>query len=269
MPVVRFNGARHYFRLEGDPRLPGLVLVHPVGADHSLWDKIVPTLIQDFQILRYDIRGHGGTDTPEAALDVRTLADDLLVLAQLSEWDRFAVCGLSIGGLIAIHAASAASDRISALAVCSTAAKMQAPPGGWDQRARAALEGGMAPLADGMVERMFSPSYRQRGDAFVETVRTVFLRTDPRGFAACLGVLRDADMRSALNDIEVRTLVVTGMDDALIPASATEELLRDIPAAQQLSLQCGHFPPIEEAEAFATGLCGFLLQPDLTSPAST
>ena len=258
MPIESINGLRHYFRLEGSPERPPLVLVHPIGADHSLWDKVVPLLTQQWRILRYDIRGHGGTQSPARDTTVEDLAADLLQLTDHLGWSRFSLCGLSVGGMAAMHVAASAPDRVAGLVLCSTAARMVAPPGGWDQRQQVAREQGMAPLAGPMVERMFSTPFREASDPHLETMRTVFLKTDPMGYASCVAVLRDADLRPALANIRAKALIVHGSADPLVPATAVEELLGGISGGRQLTLDSGHFPPIEAPNAFADEMSAFL-----------
>src|SRR5688572_9751403 len=130
MPSATIGGIRHYFRLEGAAGGKPLVLVHAVGTDHALWDQVVPALTPAHQVLRYDLRGHGGTETPPGPWSVDALAQDLLALADLVQWRRFAICGLSLGALTAMAAALAAPGRVSGLALASVAARIAPPPGG-------------------------------------------------------------------------------------------------------------------------------------------
>ena len=105
MPQILSNGASHYYRLEGNPSRAPLILVHPIGADHSLWDLAVPYLLPHFQVLRYDLRGHGGSMSTPGEYSVDLLANDLLGLADEIGWSKFSVCGISVGGMTAARAA--------------------------------------------------------------------------------------------------------------------------------------------------------------------
>lgn len=71
MPGLNLGTTRLCFRLEGGHGLPRLLLLHPVGADHSLFDAIVPALLQHYQVLRPDLRGHGGSSSPTAEAGMR------------------------------------------------------------------------------------------------------------------------------------------------------------------------------------------------------
>lgn len=259
MPVLTINGVRHYFRLEGrDDRAP-LMLVHPIGADLSLWDKVVPLLTSRFQVLRLDLRGHGGTQSTPGDCTVEQLAGDLLAVGTAVGWQRFAVCGVSIGGMAAVQAAAQAPERITHLAVCSASPRMSEPPGGWDARAHDAREKGLAASADAMVTRMFSPAHRATGDPHIDTLRAVYARTDPLGYAGCIAVLRDADLRPVLGRVAAPALVITAEEDPLIPASAASTFLAGLKNARHIVLPGGHFPPVEQPAAFAEGLTSLLM----------
>lgn len=259
MPHLTVGDTRLYFRLEGRDGLPRLLLLHPVGADHSLWDAVVPLLTPRFQVLRPDLRGHGGSSTPaQDDYRVEALADDVLGLCDALGWDTFAVCGVSLGGITALQMAVQAPQRLTALSLCSAAARMQEPPGGgWRARAQAVRAHGLAGGADGMVERMFSPAHRATNDPLVDTLRNVFVHTDPAGFAASLAVLRDADLVPSLPALKMPALVITGRHDPLIPAAAVQALLDGLPDARHVELDTGHFPPVEAPQAFAEVLASF------------
>ena len=254
MPIFQAQGLRHYARLEGRPDATPLLLLHPIGADHSLFDKVVPLLLPRFQVFRPDLRGHGGSEVPAQDCTLTDLACDVLALTQQLGWGRFAACGVSLGGLAVLRAAIDAPQRVSGLALCSSAAVMAPPPGGWDQRAAVAREQGLAGLAPGMVERMFSAVHRSRHDPQVETLRRVFLHTHPEGYARCVAVLRDADLRPDLHCVQAPTLVMHGALDGLITPEKIDVLLSGIPGARLRRFDCGHFPPVEAPEAFADAL---------------
>ena len=180
------NGASHYYRLEGNPSLTPLILAHPIGADHSLWDLAIPYLLPHFQVLRYDLRGHGGSAATPGEYFVDLLANDLLGLADEIGWSKFSVCGISVGGMTAARVAALAPERVEKLVVCSASSHMPPPPGGWDARAETARTNGLDALAASMVERMLSAEFRATGHPHIDTLRTVFLTTHREGYASVI-----------------------------------------------------------------------------------
>lgn len=251
------GGTRLYYRLEGDPAFPPLVLLHPIGADSSIWDKVVPRLLGRFRILRPDLRGHGGSSAPGGDYTLDQLLADLLELTAALHIDRFLLAGISLGGMTALQAALKAPERIRGVVVCSAAPVLSPPPGGWDGRARAALTSGMEPLAGPMVERMFSAAYRDTNDHSVHTARTVFARMDPAGYASACAVLRDTDITASLSLVSPRVLVISGEKDPLVPPAAGKRMADNLPRAIHKILAGGHFPPLESAGSFAREVLAF------------
>jgi len=100
MAVIRANGLRHFYRREGNRRLPTLVLAHPIGFDHGLWDAVMPALTQQFHVMRYDLRGHGASEATCEPCSVRLLADDAIALLRSLEIERFCFAGTSLGALV-------------------------------------------------------------------------------------------------------------------------------------------------------------------------
>lgn len=245
MPQTIANGARFHFRLEGDPTRTPVVLVHALGADHGLWDKVVPHLTEWACVLRYDLRGHGGSETTEGDYSLELMASDLLALASHVGFDRFSVVGVSLGALTAAEAAAKAAHRVKSIALCSAAVRIAPPPGGWDGRARLVRQDGMAPLGQPMVERMFSKGFREAQDPAVETMRSTLLHTDREGYASACAVLRDADMTPIARQVTQPALVLSGELDPLTPPSAGRALAEMFPAGRHVELPGGHFPPLE------------------------
>jgi 3-oxoadipate enol-lactonase len=257
MPFLQLHGARHAFRLEGHAGRPVLVLTHALGTDHSLWDAVVPELPQ-FQVLRYDLRGHGASEFQRGDLTLQQLAEDLLGLTSALGLQRFAIAGVSLGAMVALQAAALAPERVQRLILCSTAARLPGPPGGWDGRARQALEQGMDALAPAMMQRMFAPQWLARGEPIAGTLEQVFRHTDPAGYAAACGVLRDTELASVLPRVQAPALVLRGAQDPLITREAAGQLAAALPHARATELDCGHYPMVEVPQMVAELATDFL-----------
>lgn len=250
MPQIQLSTGRTYFRLEGNPDLPVIALLHPIGADHSLWDKVVPLLKSRFRVLRPDLRGHGGSEVTVGPYSVEALAEEFLELCRKLQITSLHLCGISLGGMVAAAVSAKYPTLVRSLVLCSTASKLPPPPGGWDGRASAVLAQGMAAFADGMIQRMISASHLATNDPAVDTLRTVFMQADPRGFAGACAVLRDCDLSNVLPLVKAGTLVITGALDALMPPGTAETLISHLKARRHVNLPCGHFPPLEDPEGF-------------------
>jgi len=83
LPFAQVNHTRIFYRMEGRSGNPVLVLSHSLGCDHSMWAPQMPDLLEHFQVLRYDSRGHGASEVPEGDYTLEDLGQDLLQLLDL------------------------------------------------------------------------------------------------------------------------------------------------------------------------------------------
>ena len=114
MAFTRLNNLLVHWRETGKPDAPAVIFVNSLGTDCRLWDELAETLGRDWRIMLYDKRGHGLTQATPGPYSIAMLADDLLALADYLGLARFAVVGLSIGGLIAQQVSLRAPQRLSA-----------------------------------------------------------------------------------------------------------------------------------------------------------
>ncbi|MGE0804137.1 MAG: alpha/beta fold hydrolase [Burkholderiaceae bacterium] len=259
MPRLAVNGADHYYRLEGRASsAKRIALVHSVGTDLSIWDHLVPDLLATHRILRYDIRGHGGSVPAPGSISLDVLADDLLGLTSSIGWDSFAVAGVSIGAMLACKASILSPGRIEKLLLCSAAARIPVPVEDWNSRIDSVLKNGMTGLVEGMVDRMFSSEYRSTNPPEIDALSEVFARMDPRGYASCLAVLRDADLLPELDLITAPVLMVTGKRDALLGNPTAQPFADRLREFAHVQLDSGHYPLLEAPPDFSRLTTRFL-----------
>src|SRR5215813_14245012 len=147
MPFLSVNGTKLFYRLEGKEKLPALVLSHSLGCDHEMWAPQMPDLLEHFQVLRYDTRGHGASAAPSGDYTLDDLGNDALALADSLNVRSFAWCGLSMGGAIGQWIALKTPERLSSLVLANTAPRFGTPEL-WDARMKAVREGGMQAIVD-------------------------------------------------------------------------------------------------------------------------
>ena len=258
MPFVRADGARHYYRLTGPAGAPVVIFAHALGLDHGMWDPQAAALEDRFQVLRYDLRGHGASDVVPGEYTIEGLARDALAIADAMDLDAFAFCGLSIGGMVAQWLAAHAPDRVGALVLANTTWRT-ADPAAMEARRRAVLEGGMASVTDAAVARFFSPAVLATRPAAADWARRTLLATDSHGYAGCCAAVRDLDHAALLSRISAPTLVIGGALDASMPWPAHGQVLAErIAGAQVVTLPAAHISNLEQPEAFTTGIRAFL-----------
>ena len=129
----------------------------------------------------------------------------------------------------------------------------------WDERIRLVTAAGMAAIADAVVERWFTESFRREPTVELERVQRMILDTPPHGYAACCAAIRDMDLRELITGIRVPTLVIVGQDDPATPPEKAEEIQRRIPGAQlEVVPDAAHLLNIEQDVVFDAALMSLL-----------
>lgn len=241
--------ARLYYELEGPEDAPLLVLANSLGTNLRMWDDQAPELRRRFRLLRYNHRGHEGSEAPPGPYSMADLGGDVLALIDEIGVERFSFAGLSIGGMVGMWLASEAPGRVERLALLCTSALMS-PPDAWDERAKTARENGTAALSPTVVERWFTPAFREAAPDTVEWAEDMIRRTPDEGYAACCEAIRDMDLRDRLGSIAAPTLIIAGEDDPATPPDHAALLRESIPGSEMNVIpDAAHLANIEQAEA--------------------
>jgi 3-oxoadipate enol-lactonase / 4-carboxymuconolactone decarboxylase len=260
MPFFDIDGGRLFYRLEGSKDRPVLVLSNSLGTDHSLWAPQMAQLLDYFQVLRYDLRGHGASETVEGDYSIDQLGRDVLSLVNALGIGRFFFCGLSLGGMIGQWLSTHAPDRIAALILANTSAKV-GPKTMWEERRRSVCEYGMQSIVDRIMRRFFSTDRFVQTNPFAASVRSVFLAMDPAGYAACCAAIRDMDQTETSHLISVPALLIVGDRDTSTPWNGHGEFLAArIPNIRVVRLPAAHLTNIERPRSFTHSVLDFLLQ---------
>lgn len=258
MNFVRVNGVLLHYRVDGRADAPALVLVNSLGTDRRIWDDVIGHLSSQYRVLSYDKRGHGLSDTPGGDYSLDNHLDDLEGLLNHVGIERFALAGVSVGGLISMGFALRAPERLTSLILCDTAPKV-GDAAMWNARAEAVRVKGLAAIADDVMERWFSPGFRKKKPDELAGWRNLFLRTSPDGYAATCATLRDTDLTDRIGAIAARTLVVAGEDDGATPVPLVQACAEAILGARfELLHGVGHIPSIEQPTKLAALISDFL-----------
>lgn len=247
------------YRFDGPAEAPVLVLSNSLGTAMDMWAPQLAALAARFRVLRYDSRGHGASGVPEGGYGMDRLGRDVIELLDGLGIARASFCGLSKGGMVGQWLGVRAPERLDRLILCCTSPYM-GPPAGWDGRIAAVRAEGMAAMTEAVLERWFTPEFRDAGIAAIAPVRAMLLATDPLGYAGCCAAIRDMDMRRLLPLIQVPTLVIGGLRDPATPPEHSEALVAGIPAAACTMLDAAHLANIEQPERFTQAMLDFLVR---------
>lgn len=243
-----------HHRLDGPATAPVVVLSNSLGCTLELWEPQLPRLAERFRVLRFDRRGHGRSSVPPGPYSAGELAGDVLELLDGLGIERASFCGISMGGMDGMWLALHAPERIERLVLCCTAAKFGTPEL-WLERAETVRRDGVEAIADGALERWFTPAFRSERAGDAARYRTMLVDTPAEGYAACCEALAGFDLRAQLGSIVAPTLVIAGADDPSTPPAEGELIAAAVPGARLVVLpQAAHLANLEQPEAFTGAL---------------
>ena len=257
MPIVDANGARLFYRFDGPPEAPVLMLSNSLGTELGMWEGQLPDFARRLRVLRYDSRGHGRSEVLPGPYRIEDLGRDALALLDALGVGRARFCGLSMGGMVGMWLGSNAAERIERLVLCNTSAQLGTPEI-WNSRIELVHRGGMEAVTPTVLERWFTSEFRARAPQAVERVRSMLLATSPDGYAACCEALRDMDQLAAIGSIRAPTLVVVGEHDPATPPAHGRAIAERIRGATLVELKAAHLSNIEAAEQFTAAVLDFL-----------
>lgn len=254
--ISRPDGTRLHAIIEGPEDGPVVAFSNSLGTTLHLWDAVLPLLPKGLRILRYDMRGHGRSDVPDAPYSMGQLIGDAEAVC-----DAFAVkdvmfVGLSVGGMIAQGLAVKRPDLIRAMVLSNTAAKIGNPTM-WEDRIKAFRLNGIAANADAVMQRWFGRDFYATSK--MAPWKAMLESTPIEGYTGVCAAIAGTDFYTPTSGLRIPTLGIAGTEDGATPPDLVRETVDLIPGSQfALLRRAGHLPCAEQPEAFAAILTDFL-----------
>lgn len=247
----------------GSDKAVPILFLHGVGSDKSVWRPQIAHFGRSRRAIAFDYPGYGESDL---------LADatrDDFATAILSAMDalgvsRAHICGLSLGGVIAIAMQAIAADRCASLILADTFAEHPEGAAIFQRSADSSRTIGMRALAEARVDMLLgSAAVSDLRAEVVETMATI----DPKAYRIGAEAVWLADQRDRVADIRVPTLVLCGTEDRITPPALSEELAALIPGSRlELIEASGHLANAEQPAAFNAAIDRFLTEAERNSP---
>jgi len=257
---IKANGIQMNYELSGKKDGPFVILSHSLGSSLLMWNPQMKALEPHFQVLRYDIRGHGKSEAPPGAYTLELLGEDAVALLDVLEIEKVHWIGLSMGGMIGQSVALNYPKRLQSLALCDTMAVVpeEAQPI-WQERIDAVRDRGVASQLEPIMERWFTPSFLKLNPYILGVIRNEFLATPAQGYLGCIYAIRKLNYLDRLSKIKIPTLIMVGEDDPGTPVSASEAIHQRIPDSKLVIIKSArHLSNVEQPEVFNTNLLTFL-----------
>jgi 3-oxoadipate enol-lactonase len=258
--LIRANGIQMNYEVSGKKNAPVVILSHSLGCSLAMWDRQLGALEPHFKVLRYDIRGHGGSEAPPGPYNPELLAKDAIALLDALGIDKVHWVGVSMGGMIGQAMGLNRPDRLKSLALCDTTGVL--PPEAqilWRERIAAVRERGIETQLESTLERYFTPSFLKANPPMLGAIRKQFLATPAEGYLGCVDAIRSLNYLDRLSEIKIPTLIMVGEDDLGTPVSASEAMHKRISNSKLVIIPSArHIPNVEQPEVFNTNLMTFL-----------
>lgn len=251
------DGCEIAYSLYGERDKPLLVLAHSLGCDHTMWAQQHEAFCAHYCVLVFDIRGHGRSSAPVGDYQISIMGRDILELIDAIGNGRFSFCGVSMGGMIGQWIAANAPSRIDKLILANTAAAMGTDDY-WNDRIERIQRSGMAALAPEIINRWFTPQFKEAASDIVRGFEEALCHMSPLGYTGACAAIRDFDISTALTKITAQTLIICGAHDMATPPHMSATIASHIPLAELTTLDAAHLSNIEAPIAFRKKVLSFL-----------
>lgn len=251
MPIVELNGVKIHYEEHGSSSGAAILLTHAFAATLEMWEPQFEAL-QDYRIIAWDMRGHGGTDSPPSQDDYseKLTVEDMAALLRHLGIERAVIGGLSLGGYISLEFQHAHPEMVRAMILCNTG------PGYRKDDARAGWNDFSINYAKRFEERGLDGLGRG-----IEIDATKQYQRSAQGLAfAARGILtqRDAVVMEHLDQIDAPTLIILGADDKRYQAGG-DYLAAKIPNARKVVIeQAEHAVNLFQPARFNEAVLNFL-----------
>lgn len=249
---------------EGPLEAPVVIFIHGFPFNKSLWKPQMEALQENFRVIAYDIRGFGESEAGTEHFSMELFANDLILLMDTLKIEKASLCGLSMGGYIAMSAIGKHPKRFESLILSDTQCladtyeakekKMKA--------AEAINKNGVEKYAEESIKNLFCTNSFNEKKKQIADVREMIQSTSKKSLTDTLFALSDRKSTcSQIQDIEVPVLIIVGREDKITPPSASMLMHERIQGSLLKILeQAGHLANLENSDAFNIYLKNFIQQ---------
>ncbi|PRA03021.1 alpha/beta hydrolase [Arthrobacter sp. MYb211] len=251
--------------LHTDKNLPTLVVGPSLGTSSlHLWGPAVPALMDHFQIVAWDLPGHGASKPSteefslgELATGVITMIDALRADSVISEDSKLYYAGVSVGGATALQLAVDYPGTFDGLSSICAAAKIGTPEG-WTERAELVAKAGTPTMIAGSAQRWFAPGFIEKQPVISTDLLHNLQDADRFAYAHVCGALAGFDVRERLAATTDPILAINGAQDQVCPPADAEFIAENAPQGTAAVIDsAAHLAPAEAPEETAALLVDF------------
>ena len=259
---LKTKDGRFGYAASGDPASPALVFLHGIGGAARGWRNQLDYFADSYHAIAWDMPGYGGS-APLPSTSIASLADALVDFLHAMGAERPVIVGHSIGGMITQQLLAQDPDIASAVVLAQTSPAFGKPDGDWQKHF---IDARLGPLNRGETMVQLAPSLVKElvghdpDAAGMVLARDCMASVPEATYRATMLALMGFDLRQALKEISVPTLVLSGSKDNNAPALMMAKMANYIPGSVYVELEgVGHLANLERPDEFNAVLWDFLM----------
>lgn len=259
--ITRVNNFDLSYDDLGEGAVP-IIFLHGFPFSKSMWQVQLDFLKPSNRVIACDIRGFGNSKDEESVMSMDLFGDDLIQFMDRLNIDKAVVCGLSMGGYIALNVCKRYAERLEALVLCDTQCIADSPEGK-AKRYKLIDEialNGTGNFTEGFIKNVFHKDSLTGKKEVVEELRKVIVSNSKHVITTGLKALAErSETCSGLNKITVPTLIICGREDQVTTLAQSEFMNQNIEGSiLRIIDDAGHVSNLEQADEFNKHLQDFL-----------
>ena len=259
---ITINNLTVSYSDHGPDDAPVIIFIHGFPLNKSMWNIQVEALKENYRVIAYDIRGHGNSDQGIDEFSIELFVLDLLRLMEKLKIEKSILCGLSLGGYIALNAVLKHPDRFDGLILNDTQCIADTPEIK-ENRCNAIIsikEKGVEQYADEIIKKLFAQETFTKNKNVIDAVREMIISTPKQSLCNTLHALAERkETCDQLSEINIPVLIMVGQEDKITPIAAAQQMHEKILNSKlEIIQQAGHLSNLENLTAFNTHLVNFL-----------
>jgi 3-oxoadipate enol-lactonase len=259
--TVRINNALIVYDDYGSGEIP-VIFIHGFPFNKSMWHAQLEFLKSSCRVIAYDIRGYGESTAGTEKASMTLYADDLVNFMDALQISKAVICGLSMGGYIALNAVNRYPDRFQSLILCDTQCIADTPEGREKRYKSIELieSGGIKEYTEGFLKNIFCKESLEKKPELVDFIRKIVLSTTPSTISGTHTALAERwESCSSLESIQVSVLIMCGKEDVITPPVQSEYLKKHISnSTLKIIDRAGHMSNLEQTNEFNEQVGKFL-----------
>jgi 3-oxoadipate enol-lactonase len=259
---ININHTTSNYVERGLPQGIPIVFIHGFPFSHEMWEPQMRVLPNSYRAIAYDVRGHGKSEVGDGQYTIELFVDDLIALLDHLVIDKAILCGLSMGGYIALRAVERHPSRVAGLLLCDTKSEPDTNEAkiGRTTTLKQLKSAGLNVFAEDFLKRIFWDKSFERNPQAIELIRKIILANSPLAIGgALLALASRTDTTSALESISIPTSLIVGNYDKLTPPAVMQSMQTKIGGSELKILpDAGHMSNLENTKEFNETMLEFL-----------